>query len=378
MVAAQLYHHCDNNSIIPEEQFGFRSKSSCEIALLKATDSWITDVDSGMYVRALLIDLSKAFDSVPHQKLLEELSSVGCDSIVLRWFASYLSHREQRVTQRGVVTPWMSVTQGVPQGSGLSPLLFNIYVRNLPTSCPSSVIHFADDVTASEAHKDVKVVVHGLAAAYDGIKLFCNDRGLTLNASKTQLIIFKTPSKKLPDDVELLLEGHSIKPLSDVKLLGFILDQHFTWGEHIDKIVKRCNGLVGAMAKATPFLTHKLLRMAYIALVRSDLEYGSTLLLSASRTQLEKLDVIQRKAARTILQVLRDAHAAPLLDTLSLDSLSDRRIKHALAIIQNILSGNCHPALADFFELLPDETVSTTMHQVATEDRQQTIPCDRG
>src|SRR3989441_13328668 len=101
--------------------------------------------------------------------------------------------------------------------------------------------------------------------------------------------------------------------------------------------------------------------MAYIALVRSHLEYCSTLLLSASRTQLDKLDVIKRKAARTILQVPRDAYAAPLLDTLSLDSLSDRRIKHAVAIVQNILSGSCHPALVNFFDLLQDETVSTTI-----------------
>ena len=70
MITAQLYHHCDYNGILPAQQFGFSSKSSCEIALLKATDSWISQVDAGMYVGALLIDLPKAFDSVPHQKLL--------------------------------------------------------------------------------------------------------------------------------------------------------------------------------------------------------------------------------------------------------------------------------------------------------------------
>ena len=358
MVTAQLSHYCYSNSIIPDQQFGFRSKSSCEIALLKATDCWITQVDSGMYVGALLIDLSKAFDSVPHQKLLDELSSIGCDSAALQWFTSYLSKREQRVTQKGAVTPWMPISQGVPQGSGLSPLLFNIYVRNLPSSTGSTVIQFADDVTASEAHKDIEAVQQGLTTAYNNIKRFCNERGLTLNASKTQLIIFKTPSRKLPEELELLLDGHSVKPLHAVKLLGFVLDQHFTWGEHIDKTVKRCTGLIGAMAKAAPCLTRKLLLMAYTALVRSHLEYCSSLLLSASRTQLEKLDVLQRKAARTILQVPRDSHAAPLLEMLSLDSLKDRRAKHALTIIQNILSGNCHPALADFFVLLPDETIS--------------------
>src|SRR3989442_15658149 len=135
-----------------------------------------------------------------------------------------------------------------------------------------------------------------LTVTYDSIKTFCNNRGLTLNASKTQLTGFKTPSKKLPCELEPLLEGHSIKPQTAVKLLGFNPDQHFTWGEHIEKVVKKCNGLLGALSKATPFLTHKLLRMAYVALVRSHLEYCSSLLFSASATQLGKLDVIQRKA----------------------------------------------------------------------------------
>ncbi len=361
LIAAQLYRHCDNCDIIPVQQFGFRSKSSCEIALLKATDSWMTQVDAGMYVGALLIDLSKAFDSVPHQRLLNELASVGCDSKAIQWFTSYLTDRAQRVTQSGVTTPWMPATQGVPQGSCLSPLLFNVYARNLPSSCSSLVIQFADDVTASEADKDINQVMHRLTATYGNIKTFCEGQGLTLNASKTQLIVFKTPSKKLPEDVGLLFEGHTIKPSASVKLLGFNLDQHFTWGDHVDKTVKKCNGLIGALAKATPFLTHKLLRIAYIALVRSHLEYCSSLLLSASATQLGKLDTIQRKAARTILQVPRDTHAAPLLEILSLESLHDRRDKHAVSIIRNILCGNCHPALDDFLEILPDETLSTSI-----------------
>jgi len=361
MVAAQMYTHCDQNRIIPEQQFGFRKKSNCEVALLKASDSWLSQVDAGLYVGALLIDLSKAFDSVPHIKLLNELASIGCDSVTLKWFSSYLTGRFQSDSEWQRY-PWMPIDQGVPQGSGLSPLLFNIYARNLQSSCNSPVVQFADDVTASESDKDITRVISRLTGTYDKVKNFCSNQGLTLNANKTQLIIFKTPSKRLPDDLEMLLDGHSIKPQAVVKLLGFNVDQHFTWGDHIDKVAKKCNGLIGALSKATPFLSHKLLRMAYLALIRSHLEYCSTLLMSASNTQLEKLEIVQRKAIRSILQLPRDSASAPLLDMLSLEPLGTRRINHALSTVKNILSSNCHPALADFFDLLPSGMVS--------------VPCD--
>jgi len=354
LLAAQLYRHCDLNSIIPEQQFGFRKRSSCEVALLSATDSWISQVDAGLFVGALLIDLSKAFDSVPHRKLLDELSSVGCDPEAMKWFSSYLENRFQRVTQHGNFTPWMPISQGVPQGSGLSPLLFNLYVRNLPNVCSSKVIQFADDTTASEADKDANLVTQRLASTYDNIKSFCNSKGLSLNAGKTQLIVFKTPSKKLQDDVELTVDGLSIKPQTVAKLLGFNLDHHFTWSDHIDKIVKKCNGLLGALVKASPFLNRRLLRMAYIALVRSHLDYCGGLLMSSSATQLERLDTIQRKAARMIMQVPRDTHSAPLMEKLSLESLNDRRCKHVVSLVANILGGNCHPAFDNFFQALPD------------------------
>jgi len=359
LMANQLYWHCDKNNIIPDQQFGFRKRSSCEIALLKATDTWLSQVDAGLYVGAILIDLSKAFDSVPHNHLVAELSSVGCDPVTLQWFTSYLTNREQRVAQGKEITPWMAVTQGVPQGSSLSTLLFNIYIRNLPLTCSSSLFQFADDTTASEADKDIKLVLQRLDISYSNIKVFCNNKGLSLNASKTQLIIFKTPSKKIPDDLELLLDGVVIKPQDAVKLLGFNLDRHFTWGDHIDKVVKKCDGLIGALVKASPFLTRDLLRMAYVALIRTHLEYCSSIIMSSSPSQLNKFDVIQRKAARAILQAPKDAHSAPLLESLGLEALGDRRLKHSLSIIQNVLSSRCHPALMDFFAMHPDGSMKT-------------------
>jgi len=124
--ASKLTVYCNNKCIIPLEQFGFRAKSSCEMALIHSVDRWLGEVDRGNFVGALLVDLSKAFDSVPYQKLLNELVSIGCSSEAVSWFSSYLSNRKQRVVVLDKKADWKEVNRGVPQGSCLSPLLFNI------------------------------------------------------------------------------------------------------------------------------------------------------------------------------------------------------------------------------------------------------------
>lgn len=348
-VAGQLAKHCYAFDIIPNEQFGFRPKSNCEMALIAATDEWLKQMDEGKIVGSLLIDLSKAFDTVPHQQLLRDLQEIGCSQQVCQWFYSYLEGREQRVSKGPVVTEWKEVTRGVPQGSCLSPLLFNVFVRRLPAASSSPSIQFADDLTQSEADRDAQQVLHRLTESFKEIKSFCEQRELVINTNKTQLILFKTPQKHLPDDLRIVLDGIPIEPSACVKLLGVTLDRHLTFKEHIDKTVKKCNGVVGMLARAAPYMPRELLRIAYIALARSHLEYASAAFMSASATQLKKLNTVQKVASRVICRVPRDTHSAPLLAALRLESLESRREAHAVQIVRAALDGNTHPSLARMF-----------------------------
>jgi hypothetical protein len=295
----------------------------------------------------LLIDLSKAFDTIPHQRLLEELEQIGLGRDALQWFLSFLEGRKQRVSQDSKYSEFTSVTRGVPQGSCLSPLLFNIYVRKLPESCNADTVQFADDITASKADTDIAKVTEGLQEAFTDISQFCSNKGLVINETKTQMIVFKSPRRKLPQGYELKTTNAVLKPLESVKLLGVHLDQHFTMSTHIDKVTKKCHGLLGALSRATPCLTEKLLKLAYTALIRSHLEYASAIVAMASGTNLHKLEVIQKMAARVITGSPRLAHSDPLLQKLGLDPLSSRRDTHLSGIVSKILLKKCHPALSD-------------------------------
>jgi len=171
-IAIQLQSYCDASHIIPIQQFGFRKYSSCELAVLAALDTWQDEVSRGNLVGALLIDLSKAFDSISHCGLIHELNSIGMDCHSLEWFKSFLSSRLQRLAINKTFSPWLPVTKGVPQGSALSPLLFNIFVRNIPLSADGHVFQFADDLTNSVSASDPLTLTSKLQTSYSKIKSF--------------------------------------------------------------------------------------------------------------------------------------------------------------------------------------------------------------
>jgi hypothetical protein len=190
------------------------------------------------FVGALLIDLSKAFDMVSHQKLVLALAEIGCSIQSLSWFNNYLSNRFQRVVQRTDVTEWKSVSRGVPQGSPLGSHSFNIYARKLPHITQSSSMQYADDLTISEAARSLQDIAEKLAQSFHLIQNYCQQLDLEINTTKSQLIIFKVPARKIPTDFEVCLGGCSIKPNPAVKLLGVTLDQHFTFANHMDNVSK--------------------------------------------------------------------------------------------------------------------------------------------
>ena len=172
---------------------------------------------------------------------------------------------------------------------------------------------------------------------------------LHINLAKTQLIIFKPARRKLPDNFGITLENIVISPSPTVKLLGVTLDQHLTMGPHIETVVKKCHGLLGMLRRSANYLPREILNLVYISLIRSHLEYCSSVFVNSAQTHLGRLDVVQKIASRVITGSSSMTHSAPLQAQLGLHSLHARILNHVVMTVDHILNGISHPYFRDFF-----------------------------
>lgn len=298
-----------------------------------------------------MIDLSKAFDTIPHHLLLNKLKSTNLSMEAVLWFSSYLSNRKQRAVVDNHIAPFKDINRGVPQGSCLSPLLFNLFVNDLPKQVHSDVIQFADDITETEHAPLLSTVKQNLVESFLQTEQYCKELGLSINVSKTQFIIFNAINKKYDDCPTIQIHNDELTALKTVKLLGFTLDKYLTFGAHIEEVVNKSRSYMGILRKFSKTLPSRVLLLMYTALIRSQLEYCSTVFQGVAATNLKKLDTIQKIAARIICGLPNDAHAEPILNHLHLDALKDRRSRRTMNLVLDTINGGQFSPLANLFAM---------------------------
>ena len=195
---------------------------------------------NGKFGCGIFIDLKKAFDTVNHKILLTELEYCGVSDILLNWFESYLTGRKQYVSFNGEISDLKDITCGVPQGSVLGPLLFLIYINDLPNvSEKLKFFLFADDTNIYFESNNLKVLEKCINEELKQLSLWLKVNRLALNISKTKFVIFHSSRRKLDYNVTLKLDKKACNQKDNIKYLGVFIDRHLNWKHHILNVSKK-------------------------------------------------------------------------------------------------------------------------------------------
>ena len=245
IVANQLTEYLETNNLLSETQHGYRLKLSTETALLKISDKIYNNIENKRIYLLLLLDLSKAFDSLDHDILLNKCKMLNIDP---SWFRAYLSNRYQSVKIDNVISSPKKVIFGVPQGSILCPILFTIYVNNLIRHLPGCfLIQYAEDtqIIIEGEIGNWRAIVHRVEQVLKRAKLYFNRNGPLLNEKKTQCISIGSRQYITQiGNISIIFYGNFSKPITMVKNLGVYFDQFMSFEVHIDELHRKVMGIL--------------------------------------------------------------------------------------------------------------------------------------
>jgi hypothetical protein len=306
---------------IDEHQYGSQKECSTVIALAQLIHNWLLCLDGpNTIIRILLIDFSKAFDLVDHNILINKVAETGVPEFLTDWLYEFLRDRRQRVKLGDTFSTWVNMKAGVPQGTLLGPVTFLLHINDLSTQCTS--VKYVDDTTLWEAC-DPAGTSSKLQNAADQVELWCNINKMKLNTDKTkELVVNFTKNKILPDPIKL--NRQELDRVQNTKLLGLILNDNLTWGDHVLYTCKKAS-------KRLYFL--RLLKRAgitsldivnvYCSIIRSILEYACEVWHpSITKEHSKQLEYIQKRALKIAFPCSSYEEA---LNKASIKPLSDRR-----------------------------------------------------
>ena len=275
----------------------YRKQYNTQCVLLKAVDDWKRALDERKFAAALLMDLSKAFDVIPHGLLVAKLCAYGYKAEVVLLMKNYLGQRKQRVKVDDARSDWTDLTQGVPQGSVLGPTLFNIFLNDLfYTVSESSIYNYADDNTLSVIADTMDELVVRIERDGSLMTKWFNDNQMLANPDKYQTIIFgkKVDGSRNSFDVG----GVTIPVTSDVKLLGVNIDENLAFNLQASIICKKAGGQVNALMRLSRLLSRDVKRHIYNAFIYSNFTYCPSVWLMCSKENMKQLEKINCRALR--------------------------------------------------------------------------------
>ena len=336
-VRSALYKHIVENDLLSEHQFGFCKGRSCLTQLLVTINEWMTYLDQNIPVDVAYLDFKKAFDSVPHKRLIHKMKGYGVEGNLLDWVTDFLKDRTQFVSVNGCNSESVPVTSGVPQGSVLGPTLFIYYINDLPTVTDSKSKIFADDtkgfnpIRNQDDHKKQQECI-------DSFVKWSVKWLLGFNTTKCNMMHL---GKNNPRHKYTINNGDEVCDLNITiceKDLGVYIDPLLDFNEHMAKTVKKARSIAGMILRNINGRTYDILVPLFVGLVRPILEYANPVWSPIYRKDIDMIEKVQRNFTKRVSGLNRLTYSERLR-RLDLPSLEFRRARGDMVETFKIMKG---------------------------------------
>ena len=350
VVRDALVKHATENEIISIKQHGFMKKKSTLTNLLEYLEALTKAKDLNIPVDVNYLDCKKAFDTVPHCRLIVKLKALGVQGNVLRWVENFLSNRRQRVSIRGSVSEWLPVESGVPQGSVLGPVLFLFYINDLVDGLECPILLFADD---AKIYKEIRTPEDAEALIRDMKKIeeWSNKWLLVFNEEKCATMHIGSRNQK----VDYKLNEKTLKKTELEKDLGVFISHDLKPSQHVSKVAAKANKIVGLMKKNFDYLDAETILSIHCAIIRPILEYAVQSWCPYLQKDIDELEKVQHRVTK-LVPGLYDWSYEDRCRELKLPTLQQRRLRGDLIETYKILNGYEGSDYNKFFKLREGST----------------------
>lgn len=356
VIASKIRMHLEDEEILSNAQFGFRRQHSCLHPILILLHDCYKALDSGQVMHVVSLDINSAFLRVWHNGLISKCESCGIGGLLLSWLKEYLNKREQIVVVNGSNSRAKSLYAGVPQGSVLGPLLFQIFINDLPESVDCRILMFADDITicSSSLASIERNLIH--------IALWATKWQVEFSLEKTQYMVVS--NKTSPSSTfSIRFNDSVIHPTDRLKTLGFTLTSNLSWTPHLFNKIKMASMRSGMLRRAGLSLSPSAKCHLYKTLIRPIIEYGSPAMTNISKDLQNCLEKFQRRVLRTSFY-----NGTPL------DSLAHRRKVALVQILHQIIQRSSPELVVKTFKLVPRTFARPLRSTAASHGMEYEIP----